>query len=84
LKTWQIVASCVICAGLAFGGGLLVGRQFPAHHYERLGQTAFLYDTTSGKTCNPFKDDNPYAAYQGQASQSDGAKFGDNLPKCDP
>jgi hypothetical protein len=48
-----------------FGLGILVGRQFPAHHFERFGQSAYLYDVTTGKMCNPLKksDDDPFAAY---------------------
>jgi hypothetical protein len=82
LKNWQIATSIAIAASLAFGGGLLVGRQFPAHHFERFGETAFLYDTSSGRMCNPFKDDNPYAEFGGQPVVAN-AKAGDYLPKCE-
>jgi hypothetical protein len=42
--------------GVGFGSGLLVGREFPAHRYERFGETLYLFDPTTGKVCNPFKD----------------------------
>ena len=82
MKNWQVAVSAAVGASFAFGGGLLVGRQFPIHHFERFGETTLLYDTVSGRVCNPFKDDNPYAAFQGQPLTKD-AKLGDYLPKCD-
>jgi hypothetical protein len=44
---------------LAFSGGLLVGRQYPAHHYERFGASALLLDTSSGRVCDPFLKSQP-------------------------
>lgn len=43
---------------LGFGCGLLVGRQFPSHRFERFGESWYVLDTTTGKACNPFKDPN--------------------------
>lgn len=43
---------------LGFGAGVLTGRQFPAHHYERFGNSSYLLDPATGKICNPFKDPN--------------------------
>ena len=40
-----------IAAPILFCSGLLVGRQFPAHHYERFGDSVYLYDTSSGRVC---------------------------------
>jgi hypothetical protein len=48
-----LIASAV--AVLAFGAGLLTGRQFPAHHYQRFGESKYLYDVSTGKVCAPFK-----------------------------
>lgn len=45
------------CVVVGFGLGLLTGRQFPAHHYEKFGSTSYLLDPTSGKVCDPFKGD---------------------------
>ncbi len=39
-------------AGLGFGSGLLVGRQFPAHRYERFGNSTYLLDSATGKVCD--------------------------------
>ena len=36
---------------IVFGSGLLVGRQFPAHHYERYGNSTYLLDSATGKVC---------------------------------
>jgi hypothetical protein len=41
---------------IGFGSGLLVGRQYPAHHFERMGESWYVLDTTTGKVCSPFKD----------------------------
>ena len=55
-----------IVAPILFCSGLLVGRQFPAHHYERFGESAYLYDTATGRICTITKTD-PFAAYGGHA-----------------
>jgi len=49
-----VLAAC----GAGFGTGLLVGRQFPSHRFERFGETRYLLDATTGKVCDPFKDPN--------------------------
>jgi hypothetical protein len=68
------VLSVLAAIGVGFGSGLLVGRQFPAHHYERFGETLYLFDPTTGKVCNPFKDPkDPFAAYGGHET-SDGTR----------
>jgi len=47
----------VLCAvGVGFGTGLLVGRQYPAHRFEKFGDSKYLLDPTTGKVCDPFKD----------------------------
>src|ERR1700691_3579661 len=50
---------------IVFGSGCLVGRQFPAHHFERMGESWYVLDTTTGKVCSPFRDPNadPFAKY---------------------
>jgi hypothetical protein len=54
-----ISGACIV----GFGSGLLVGRQFPAHHFERFGNSSYLLDTSTGKICDPLKvidkSDNP-------------------------
>ncbi len=36
-----------------FLAGFFVGRYFPRHHYVRFGETRVLFDTATGKFCNP-------------------------------
>ena len=44
--------------GLGFGSGFLIGRQFPAHRYERFAETRFLFDSATGQICDPLKEAN--------------------------
>jgi hypothetical protein len=64
-KTGITVFALIVLAAVAlgFGSGWLVGRQFPAHRFERFGETRFLLDPTTGKVCDPFK--NPAGATAG-------------------
>lgn len=50
---------------LGFGSGLLVGRRFPAHSFQRFGDSRYLLDPATGKVCDPFKDpkEDPFAKY---------------------
>jgi hypothetical protein len=48
------VAIVAIACGIGFGSGLLVGRQFPAHSFQKFGQ--YLLDPTTGHVCDPSKD----------------------------
>jgi hypothetical protein len=41
---------------VALGVGFLAGRQLPAHHYQRFGESRFLLDTATGKVCDPMKN----------------------------
>ena len=45
------IAGATLCGALLFGAGLLVGRQFPAHHFEKMSNSPYLYDTTTGSVC---------------------------------
>ena len=54
-----------VCA-IGFGGGLLVGRQFPAHHYERFATTSYLLDPSSGKVCDPMFKTTAPSVYEQQ------------------
>jgi hypothetical protein len=42
-----ISGACIV----GFGSGLLVGRQFPAHHFVQFGNPSYLLDTSTGKIC---------------------------------
>ena len=52
------VAIFLIACGAVFGAGLLVGRQFPVHNFQKFGESRFVLDPTTGKVCDPFKDPN--------------------------
>jgi hypothetical protein len=50
---------------VGFGSGLLVGRHFPAHSFQKYGETRYLLDPATGKICDPFKDpsEDPWAQF---------------------
>jgi len=57
---WIGVTCTLVALVIGFGSGLLVGRQFPAHHYEKFGNTSYLLDVAPGKVCDPmFKTTGP-------------------------
>src|SRR6185437_10496246 len=75
MKTWLIGVAAGGCLVVGFGSGLLVGRQFPAKHYERFGTSMYLYDVSTGRLCNPFPVVNdPFAAYGGHEIESSSQK----------
>jgi hypothetical protein len=37
---------------LLFGVGLMVGREFPVHHYERISGSPYLFDNSTGHVCD--------------------------------
>jgi len=43
---------------IGFGIGVITGRQFPAHHFERFGASRYLLDSATGKICDPMRDPN--------------------------
>lgn len=53
------IAGATLSGAIVFGAGLLVGRQFPAHHYEELGATSKLFDSTTGHVCEANPDTAP-------------------------
>ena len=52
------IAIIVIACTVGFGSGLLVGRKFPSHNFQKFGETKYVFDPTTGKVCDPFKDPN--------------------------
>ncbi len=44
----------LVLVAFALTGGFLLGRQFPAHHYEPWREARWAYDTTTGKICDPW------------------------------
>jgi hypothetical protein len=39
---------------VALVGGFLLGRQFPAHHYQQFGTSRWAMDTATGRVCDPW------------------------------
>jgi len=44
---------------LAFIGGFGIGRAFPTHHYQRWGEGPYVFDTTTGRMCDPSPTPKP-------------------------
>ena len=59
MKKFVWIAGAVLSSAILFGAGLLVGRQFPAHHYQELGNTSRLFDSTTGHVCETGPDSPP-------------------------
>lgn len=81
----------LVLGGVAvgFGSGLLIGRQYPAHRFERFGESRFLLDPTTGLVCDPFKDPkastNPFDhAFDSSTAPKDANGFSIVQPSCPP
>ncbi len=48
--------SVVVLVLISLLGGFFAGRKFPAHHYVRYERGGLLFDTVTGKLCNPIPD----------------------------
>jgi len=48
------VAFGALAGAWLFGAGLLIGREMPAHHFERFGSSGYLFDTSTGSLCTAF------------------------------
>jgi hypothetical protein len=46
-----ITVIAVVCV-MGFGSGFFVGRQFPAHRFEKIENSHYLYDTSTGHVCD--------------------------------
>ena len=69
MKTWIVIIAFAGTLALGFSSGLLVGRQFPAKHFERFGTSMYLYEVSTGKMCDPFPAPNPFEQFGGTAFQ---------------
>lgn len=70
MKKWIWVAWGTLAGIWLFGAGLLIGRAFPAHHYERFGNYTYLFDASTGRICDTQIDkaeSDPFAAFGGRA-----------------
>lgn len=47
------IAIAILLSAFFLGVGFLTGRQFPAHHFKRFGNTFLVLDTTTGQICFP-------------------------------
>jgi hypothetical protein len=56
--TAVFVALVLIACTAGFGSGWLVGRHYPVHGFQRYGETRYLFDSVTGKLCDPLKDPN--------------------------
>ena len=59
------VGIVVVTCGAGFGSGLLVGRRYPTHSFQKYGETRYLLDPATGRICDPFKDpsEDPWAQF---------------------
>ncbi len=69
---------------VVFGSGLLVGRQFPAHHYERYGNSNYLLDSTTGRVCKPITGSETKALSFDEVYGHPNPLAGDTNPNPDP
>jgi hypothetical protein len=54
------VVVCVLLVAVVFCGlGFYLGRLYPAHNYQRFGQSRYLFDTKTGKFCTMVVPTNP-------------------------
>ena len=52
MKDSLLSSLLLVCVVLVlFGSGFLVGREFPRHHYERIPDSSYFIDTSTGKAC---------------------------------
>jgi hypothetical protein len=56
------VAIVIVACGAGFGSGLLIGRQYPAHHFEKMENSHYLYDTSTGHVCDFYPAQSPTSA----------------------
>jgi hypothetical protein len=52
MKTAFWIPTAGLSALLLFGAGVLVGREFPVHHFEKIPQLPYLLDSSTGKICD--------------------------------
>ena len=87
LKTSILSTLLLVCIVIVlFGSGFLLGREFPRHHYERVIDSPYFLDTSTGRPCTLFRAEtinmatttekassNPFDALAGMVT----------IPKCD-
>jgi hypothetical protein len=79
MKTRLLPAVLVGCTVLGIGFGVLIGRAFPAHRYERIGESWYLLDTATGRICNVSIDPNKPANLIDQTLKNNKGNSDENL-----
>ena len=52
----RFVGIAIIACIVGFGFGLFIGRHYPAHGFQKFGESRFVLDSATGRVCDPFKD----------------------------
>ena len=73
----QIIAGAYLLIALAISFHVSLGG-----HYERLEQGSYLYDSSTGKACNPLKDPKETSNIFDQGMGAPAAKYPDYPPSC--
>jgi hypothetical protein len=76
----DLVAALVL---IALAGSFLLGRKFPSHHYQTWGNT-LLYDTATGKVCDPIKRFKEEVAQAKASNPIDNALAGNSIDPNSP
>ena len=75
----------LVFAVLLFGSGVLIGRQFPAHHFEQIPQTPYLVDASTGHVCEYLPENHDTAQSKSAGEDPFLAVLGGQkaaLPRC--
>lgn len=73
----QIIAGAYLLLALTISFHISLGS-----HYERLEQGSYLYDSSTGKVCNPLKDPKETSNIFDRATGAPAAKYPDYPPSC--
>ncbi len=55
MKPLLYISGAALCL-ILFGSGMLVGREFPSHRYEKISTGPYLLDVSTGRVCFVFLD----------------------------
>ena len=54
MKNSSLYLGVAIGSTILFAAGVFTGMQFPVHHFERIAESPYLLDTSTGKVCAYF------------------------------
>jgi hypothetical protein len=84
MKIWIWAVTGSLAGLYLFGSGLLLGREMPAHHFERFGNSHYLFDTATGRVCdalpNQEESGDPFKALGGHETPPAQPRNADGLP----